>query len=263
MKTRTPLMNLHSFAPVLFLLLVLSILLRPVPADASVNRITDQAGLLAAGAVSSLEDTILALESEYSVSIRILTEHDLSGKSTTRFLEDYFDSEYAAGRLAADAVLLLVSMEPGNRTVEIQGYGICEDLISYNRIDNILDKITPMLSRGDYRTAFETFLERTGYYLGHEEVPFYFTTLFQVIAALAIGAITVAVLLPRDSGRITTNSRTYLNQEHSGVTASRDIYLRTLVTRTRRPDSNSGGGSRNTGGRSSGGASHSGGSRGF
>lgn len=280
MKKRIALTHLRTgiLSAVCFLILLLGIAFTPAfstavsPAaiasaastsSSEADLISDQASLLTANDLLALEDTILALESKYSVSIRILAERDLNGESTTHYLEDYFDREYAAGLLSADAVLILISMEPGNRIVEIQGYGICEELLSYRRIDAILDDITPLLRSGKYRLALDIFLERTDYYLGYEEVPFYFSTLFQLIVALVIGAATVAILLPRDSGRVTTNSRTYMVQEHSGVTASRDIYLRTLVTKTRRPDSGPGGGSRNTGGRSPGGASHSGGSRSF
>lgn len=268
---------LKKYSPALFVLLALLLLVTGVfsllslpavsKAASSMNRVSDNAELFTTGEVTSLESQSRKLEEKYDISVRILTEPNLGGKSVTVFIEDYFDSELEAGRLKSDAAILFISMEPGNRTVEIQGYGKCKTLLSSERIDKILDQITPLLADGDYGEAAGSFLDKTGYYMSHKKDGIFYKTWFQLVIALVIGGISVAVLIPYDRGRVTTNSHTYLDESHSGVTARRDIYLRTIVTKRKRPEQNSGsgsgGGSRNTGGTSSGGASHSGGSRNF
>lgn len=96
-----------------------------------------------------------------------------------------------------------------------------------------------------------------------------YNTGFQLLAAVIIGVIVVAIMASRSGGSVTTNNRTYLNEGNSGITARRDDYIRTSVTKVKRPEpntnhnSNSNRGFRSSGGGgvSSGGRSHSGGGR--
>ncbi len=96
-----------------------------------------------------------------------------------------------------------------------------------------------------------------------------YNTGFQLLAAVIIGVIAVAVMASRSGGSVTINNRTYLDEGNSGVTARRDDYIRTSVTKVKRPQNNTNqnsGGNRSFrssggGGVSSGGRSHSGGGR--
>ena len=157
-------------------------------------------------------------------------------------------------------------MQSGERWVEIQGYGTMEDIITYSRIDRILDDIQPLLSEGKYQEAITKFTEHVSYYLEHPNTTLsknnlFFQFWFQLLISLAIGGITVGIMAYHSSGRVTTNARTYLDSSKSRLVDSKDIYLRTTTTRVRKPQNN--GGSKGTGGRSSGGRSHSGGGRRF
>ncbi|WP_312369294.1 TPM domain-containing protein [Lachnoclostridium sp.] len=96
-----------------------------------------------------------------------------------------------------------------------------------------------------------------------------YKTWFQLLAAIIIGVITVAIMASRSGGRVTINNHTYLNEGNSGIVARRDDYISTSVTKVKRPEPNhttntsSSGGGRSSGGGgvSSGGRSHSGGGR--
>jgi uncharacterized protein len=117
-------------------------------------------------------------------------------------------------------------------------------------------------SQNNYDDAQRQFVENVLY-----------KTWFQLLAAIIIGVITVAIMASRSGGRVTTNNHTYLNEGNSGLVARRDDYISTSVTKVKRPEPNnttnttshgsfSGGGrSSGGGGVSSGGRSHSGGGR--
>jgi uncharacterized protein len=101
-------------------------------------------------------------------------------------------------------------------------------------------------------------------YYGKKEDNIFYNTFFQLGIAVIIGAVTVGIMAAGSGGRVTVSNRTYLDEGNSGVTASRDDYIRTTTTRVKKPDNNNDAGrSSGGGGISSGGHSHSGGSRGF
>lgn len=117
---------------------------------------------------------------------------------------------------------------------------------------------TSSQNSSDY--AQKQFVENVVYHTG-----------LQLLAAAIIGVIAVAIMASRSGGAVTTNNRTYLNEGNSGITARRDDYIRTSVTKVKRPEPNT---NHNTGansnrsfrssgggGISRGGRSHSGGGR--
>ena len=83
-----------------------------------------------------------------------------------------------------------------------------------------------------------------------------------VILAPAVVAF-VGILLMKGSkgGKMTTNGKTYIQNGVSGLTANKDDYVRTDVSKTYSPVSSGSSGGRSGGGRSSGGGGRSGGGR--
>ncbi|WFR56938.1 TPM domain-containing protein [Anaerocolumna sp. AGMB13025] len=103
-------------------------------------------------------------------------------------------------------------------------------------------------------------------YYGEKDDNIFYNTFFQVAIAVIIGAVAVGIMAANSGGRVTVSNRTYLDEGHSGIVATRDDYIRTTTTRVKKPtnDNNNGGGrSSGGGGISSGGHSHSGGGRSF
>lgn len=92
---------------------------------------------------------------------------------------------------------------------------------------------------------------------------------FQLFASLIIGGIVVGIMAYNSSGRMTAGSRDYLDHSKSGLIGKRDQYIRSTVTKVRKPTQNNtsaksrggfnSGGFR--GGSSGGGRSHSSGGR--
>jgi len=268
------------------------------------QHIYDYADLLTEDEETVLEQQFYLWGVEADTDIVLVTTDDMDGKTNQMYLEDFQDELYfTQDLLAENASMMLINME--DRIVTIQGYGDCEFWLSNDRIEYILDWVYEGLSQGDYYTAAESFGEQTVYYMNQDkgvsteyepgqdygetyggESDYYTKPLQEMytageylgivlseafFGALIFGVIgsTVACLII-GVGRKPKNTvyhATYMDQSNSGLTARRDDYLRTTVTKVRRPKESSSGSSSGRssggGGRSSGGRSHSGGSRRF
>ena len=267
------------------------------------TRVYDYADLLTAEEEAELEQSYYLWGQEADTDIVLVTTEQMEGKSDKVYLEDFQDELYfSQDILAENAALMLINME--DRVVTIQGYGDCEYWLNNDRIEYVLDWVYEYLVDGDYYNAAVSFGEQTVYYMGQDkgvsteyepgqdygetyggESDYYTEPLkerytlgeylgmvlseafFGTLLIALIGS-TVACLIigVNRKSKVTVYAATYMDQNNSGLTARRDDYLRTTVTKVRRPkESSSSGGGRSSGGggRSSGGRSHSGGSRGF
>jgi uncharacterized protein len=185
-----------------------------------------------------------------------------------------------------DSVILLVDMY--NRKVCIEGYGLAETYIHSKRGDVIRNDITPYLTDKDYVTAFQIFITSSAAYMkddselnydhnytydsaqaGNNSVKSTLSNgFYQLIASLIIGVIAVGIMVYNSGGKMTAGGSTYLEGGNSGLIGRRDNYIRTTVTRVRKPTQNNNGrGGFNVGGfgggMSGGGSSHSTSSGGF
>lgn len=268
------------------------------------QKVYDNYGLFNEKEIADLEEVCAKYGEEGKVDIVIVTD-DLNGASPKKYLEDFYDNNgFGYDKEFGDAALLLIDMYEANRTVTIQGYGEAEYYINNDRIEYILDDVSSLLKGKKYYDAMEEFAKQAAYYMneskGVKTTPasptaqpgsgnyygesgyagpsdyysqkddnIFFNTFFQLGLAVIIGVITVSIMAANSGGRVTVTSRTYMDERTSGVTASRDDYLRTTVTKVKKPDNDNhntiSNGSRSSGGGgiSSGGHSHSGGSRGF
>ena len=287
---------------ILFCLLFVCFMLAPMTelhalaASLTQEYVYDSDNLLTEDEIADLKELCKTKGAEAGVDIILLTKRLSSYDAEKTYMEDFYDEYYAAGILNEHTAMLLVNMEL--RDVYIQGYGNCEFYLNNDRIEYILDDIIPYLSDADYYRAMEVFIDEVVYYMGqdkgvsfeYEEGQDYGETWggpsdyyevsytpaeairnvpFGLIAliSLAIGGISLAVMASGSGGKVTTNNRSYMDTSHSGLTAKRDDYIRTSVTKRRKPQENtsshSGPRSSGGGGISSGGHSHSGGHRGF
>lgn len=247
-----------------------------------------------------LENTLNSYGEEGEVDIVVITTDNLGNRSKKVYLEDFYD-EKALGydTTFGDTVLLLIYMNPSDRSVEIQGYKNAEYYVNNQRIEYIIDAIYPYLKSGDYFEAVKEYGKQVSTYM-NTPLPstsnngssnsngsnnYYnkgdshnysqntnrvdnliINPLFQLGVSIVIGIVTVCIMATGAGGRVTTHSRTYLDAGKSRVTRSYDNYIRTTTTRVKKPENNNNnhvGGSSGGGGVSSGGHSHSGGGRGF
>ena len=240
---------------------------RPVAASSNTNYVDDGADLLTNQEEEDLNELLFKYSKKYNIDIVVITRNGLDGKTDKRYLEDYVDKVLDAGVYSEDLTILQYDID--SRYCTIQGYGNSEYIINDDNIEYILDVVAPKITEKQYYNAFSSFAKGVAHYYDdpHYEYgrkPIYLETWFQAVAALAIGAIVVGTMAYNSKGKNTVNNHTYLDEQHSGLVARRDIYLRTTVSKVRKPSNNtSGGGGRSSGGggRSGGGRSHSGGSR--
>ncbi|MDF2907664.1 MAG: hypothetical protein K0R34_2985 [Herbinix sp.] len=263
--------------------------------DTSIDQhVYDEAGLLSTSETLDLEQLCIDYGNDAGIDIMILTHDDSNGVYAEDYIEN-FEDQLPVG----DRVYLLIDMN--ERVVFMEGYGTAETYIHSKRIDTIIEEITPDLSNGNYYEACAIYIERSAAYMSDDSelnydhdytagtpqsndpnAPNYDETWpsdrnpgssefidiisnvwVQLIASIVIGIITVSIMAYHSGGRMTAGSTNYIEQNNSGLIGRRDDYVRTQVTRIRRPQNNpnNGGGGFNAGGfrggMSGGGRSHS------
>ncbi len=280
----------------LYLVLTLSLPTLTSYASHTQSKVYDYAGLFTKEEVEMLEEISRGKGKEGQVDIVIITSYGIDGKTRKGYLEDFYD-DYAFGydEEYGTAALILLNMDPNDRGVEIQGYGMAEFYLHNDRIEHILDDIVPLLSDGAYFLAMEEFSSQVAYYMNEEkgvntnpvygdetsgyyygegaydgqsdyygETSFFDSIPFRIIISLVMGGVAVGIMAYHSSGKVTTSNRTYLDQNNSRLVAHHDHYIRTKTNRVRKPKQSSNTGrSSGGGGISSGGRSHSGGGRSF
>ncbi|MDF2843574.1 MAG: hypothetical protein K0R00_2000 [Herbinix sp.] len=260
----------------------------------SYQHVYDKADLLSTSERNDLEDLCITYGEAAGIEIMILTHDSSSAPYIENYIEDFEDALPVGDRV-------YLGMDMVERDVFIEGFGLAETYIHSKRIDTIINKITPDLSDGNYYDAFVTYIKMAADYMSDDselnydhdytagtpqssdpDAPNYDATwpsdrnsaksqvletmenpLVLLGISLVVGAITVAIMAYNSSGRMTAGGNNYIDQNNSGLIGRRDIYLRTTVTRVRKPQDNQNnrGGGFNAGGFrggvSSGGRSHS------
>ena len=222
------------------------------------KNVYDDAGLLSDSEISQLSEQIASIEKKQGIDIYILTTNDDLGYSSDIY-NDYFFKEGHVDKniFKEDTAILLINMD--YREVYLSGYGRCEDQLNSSRIQSITDNAASYLSNREYYKACEVAVDKVAHYMTTDY--FYFQVWFQLLVACGISAIIVAIMASSRGTHVTTNANTYLDQSHSRLRFHHDNYIRTVVTKTKKPESNNNG-SHGGGGHSSGGPSghsHSGG----
>ncbi|MGB4661739.1 MAG: TPM domain-containing protein [Mobilitalea sp.] len=288
-----------SYSFLIAFFLIISVLLLPASyaeasdTEESLQHVYDDAGLLSSTEVDDLEAKCVEYGTDAGIDIIILTHDDPDAPYVEQYIEDFHDQQNMIN-------VVYICLDMATRDVFMEGYGTAENYIHSKRIAVIIDEITPSLSNGDYYDAFVTYIERSAAYMSDDSelnydtdysvndaqssdpnADYYSETLpsdynqgnvsdsilasplVQFLIALAIGASAVAIMAFSTGGKMSTGSNTYMDPNNSGLIGRQDNYIRTQVTRIRKPENNNTGhgGGFNAGGFgggvSSGGSSHS------
>lgn len=244
--------------------------------------IYDFAKLLTSEEVEHLESLAASYGQETEVDIVILTTNHTDGKTIEQFMGDFYDEKgLGFDKVHGNTVILTIDMN--EREVYVAGFYKGEEYINNYRAELIRKEITPYLSEGDFYGAFSSYINLTKHYLGIKpEIPsqpnvsppnnyvgqpnnnnkveysgenVFFNPAFQIFFSLFLGTLVVGIMAYRSSPKKTTNSRTYLDESRSVVTARRDSFIRKTVTKIQKPKNNNKG---SGGGFTGGGRSHSG-----
>ena len=202
--------------------------------------IYDEADLLTSEEQSTLNKKLEAIGQSRNCSIIVLTVDD-GPVNTTKYINDFYDTAYDTQTIQPDAAILIISM--GDRTVELRTYGTFEEHLDASICTKIRKKITPDLSDGEYYNAVSLLSEQIENYLDFKyNDNLFFKPWFLMIVAVTIGGVTVLFLSISTGGRITTNNHTYLDEQHSQLVFRHDNYIRSVVTKVKKPEKNSSGG---------------------
>lgn len=271
--------------------------------ETSYKRIYDDANLLSSSEYEELEEMSLEYGENAGVEIYILTHNDSSSTYPEKYIED-FEDQLPVG----DRVYFLYDVFRGEIFMEGYGSAetyihskridaIMDQMVDNLRNGNYYDAFvtyidmsasymkddselnydhnysydTPPESSYDYdnKYSYDDY-DYNQYYNNNEvEAKDVFNNIWvQLGISLVIGGIVVGIMAVGSGGRMTAHGNNYIDAGHSGLIGRRDHYLRTTVTRVRRPKENTNNGGRGgfnaggfRGGVSSGGRSHSSGGR--
>lgn len=218
------------------------------------QKVFDGADILSENEAKELESLANDIGSKWDTDILIVTV-DNPSIDVKQYTKDFYDEKIEEQGLSKWNVAM-ITLDMYNREVYLAGFYKGELYLNDSRMDTIRDEITPALSEGNYSLAFQQFIESVDQFLAAEPANIFLQWWFQLIVASILGGIVVFSFVFTSGGRITVNNRTYMNEKTSRVIDRRDDYIRTTVTKVKKPSSNSGGGG--GGGVTGGGHSHSG-----
>lgn len=241
-------------------LLLAALLLITVPFTVHANDpgaplIVDNASLLSSDEEAALTTKAHQLKAEYQMDVVILTVNTTDGQSPQHYAESYYDRN----GYAKDGVLLLISME--ERDWYICTTGRAQDIFLDRVIDRLGYTFVPYLSGGDYADGFHTFLDALPKYLTTQSQPSAARTIQPLhiavclLIGLAFGGITLLIMRSQmKTARPQHGASQYLDRDSFRLNIVQDRYLYSQISKTPKPDSNSG-----SHGGGHGGSSHGGG----
>lgn len=252
---------MKKFTILLCLLLFLSI---GVSAFAVNPKIIDDAGLLTVSQISILESKALKLEQKYGMDVAILTVESLNGRSATAVADDYFDYNGYGSGSERSGVLFMIC--PEDRDYAISTSGKCIDALTDYGLEQLFDSISDDLAEDDYYRAFSGFLtELPNYFDAYEAgepidrkvslVPFILVGL--VIGLIAAGITVWVMASGMNTAKPQRSAQSYVSPGTFRITAQRNIFLYSNVSKVRKAETSSGGSSTHIGssGRTHGGRS--------
>lgn len=119
----------------------------------------DFANLLTDSEITFLQNTIKNLDNKDDYGIVIVTTNNVNNLSTQEYADDFYDYN----NFSQSGILLLIDME--NREVYISTTYYGQIIFDNDRVEDILDVITPKLSNANYYNACSFFLEMVESYI--------------------------------------------------------------------------------------------------
>ncbi len=231
-------------------------------ATTSQPRLIDQSDLLSPDEETKLTSLLKEYSEKQNCDIVFLLVDDFSG-ADFKFdgtSADYADTYYDTHGYDEDGVLVMLvqNNENGKRHIYFSTSGKCKKRLSESEWNGIIDDITniiPSREQGKNANYYPT-MEKIANELNEKLTPS--LKWYMLPLAIVIGFVIAMLIMSAIRKKLTTvemqhGAKNYVRQGSMIVTASRDTYLYSTVTRTAKP--------KNDSHTSSGGGSHSGGGR--
>lgn len=241
-------------------IILFAILQMPCAAQATTNQqqyIYDEAGLLTTEEKQELEQLAQKLSAEDDTAYVILTVNGTNGKGIETYMGDFYDNK-GLGYNKKHGNTAILSLDMQERDVYLAGFKKARVYLNADRLTKVRQRVTPALSEGDYYDAFRQFIEDSHYYMGTTPPGILYQWWFQIGVGLLLATIIVGAMAYNRGGKMTATERNYFNATSPGIIKKEDRFIRTMVTKTKKPSNNSSGGGGGGGGRTGGGHSYSG-----
>ncbi len=238
------------------LLFVIALMLTVViiPASAAPTSdgriIVDNADMFTDAQEAELESLAKELGEKQNCDIIVYTTTSLDGYSAQTYADYCHISGYND-----NSVLLLIcdNGEPGNRDYHISTHGDCINKLNDSELEDLKDDILPYLKSGDYYGASKEFINKSVEYM-NPHLKWYMLPLAILIGFAIAMLIMSAIRKKLKTVEMQHGAREYVRAGSMNVTAARDTFLFTTVTKTAKPKNNSGSSTHSTGGSSFGGS---------
>lgn len=243
--------------------LVFSYALIPAAADDSsfIYLLDDSADLLSDSEEATLSATLAEVRDACDCNVVFFTANDLNGADFSHLhtAQDYTQRYYETHcgvNVDGVVVSVILSDEDGDRQVSVYGTGKCEKLLSNEESEEIRSDAISYHHPGTH--GYYDFLNAIA--LGIKEAVPPHLKWYSLPLAIVIGFVIALLIMNGFKRQLKTvvmqrGASNYVRPDSMQVTASRDTYLYSTVSRTARPKESSSGGSSH----SSGGGSYSGG----
>ncbi|MDH4616998.1 TPM domain-containing protein [Brevibacillus sp. AY1] len=126
--------------------------------------IYDEAGLLNQDEIDELNELANQMGALRETDIIIWTSDNPENIDVELMTEDFYD-EQAPGYDKPHGNAVILTLDMNNREVYLAGFYKAETYLDNDRLDEIRSQITPDLANGDYKLAFQTYIETAGAYL--------------------------------------------------------------------------------------------------
>ncbi len=223
--------------------------------------IYDEAGLLQQDEYDELNLLANQYGAERETDMIIVT-YNVKGYDVMKFTQDFYD-EMGPGFDKRHGNAVILSLNMSDRELYLAGFYKSKTYLSGARLNKIRDTISSDLTDGNYKLAFQKYIEKAHRYMGvHPSLNpdlFVFNVWVQLGFSLLVGWIIVKMMLRRSGSRKTVDAQTYEDGRTSGVLDYEDKYLHTSTSsRKIESSSSSSSSSSDGGGTTSDGHSHSG-----
>lgn len=211
--------------------------------------IYDYANVLSSEEKLQLESLSSRLSEERNTAFLIITLNGTGNQDIVEYMKDFYDDQAPGyNKKHGNTAMLLIDLQ--ERDVFLSAFKKGKLYLGNNRLTKIRETITPDLSAGNYYDAFNSYLNLSHEYMGYEPDNIFFKWWFQLIVSMIVAGIIVTIMAYRSGGKVTVSAKDYLNSGESSVIEQRDQYVRTTVTKVKKPS--------NKGGKTGGGHSFSG-----
>ena len=212
--------------------------------------IVDNADLFTDTQESQLESLAKEQGAKQNCDVIVYTTESLDGYSAQTYADYCHISNYNDNSVL---LLICISGGEGNRDFHISTHGECINKLNDGELEDIKEAILPSLKSGDYYAASKEYIKLSVEYMS-PHLKWYMLPL-----AIAIGFVIAMLIMNGIRSKLKTvamqhGAKNYVRSGSMNVTAARDTYLYSTVSKTAKPKNNSGSSSHSTGGSSFGGS---------